>query len=345
MTPPQTDPNVLRHGGALDAAIARHGGSRADWLDLSTGINPSPPRLPDLDPALWQRLPEAALEARALAAARHCYGAPAGAGLVAAPGTQALIAALPHLFAPADIAILTPTYSEHALTFASAGHRVSGFERLEAVPTDAQIVVVVNPNNPDGRVFEPADLLALADRPAASGGLLIVDEAFADVAPSRSLASATGRDGLLVYRSFGKFFGLAGLRLGFALTAPALATRLAERLGTWAVSGPALAVGATLLGDASVVDQIRTDILRQHELLRTALDGAGLPLVGGTALFTTVSHPSAHALFAALCRRQILVRPFTAPREWLRFGNPADAQQARRLETALREALAEIGTS
>ncbi|MEO9789294.1 MAG: threonine-phosphate decarboxylase, partial [Aurantimonas coralicida] len=118
------DPKALQHGGALDAAIARHGGARADWLDLSTGINPSPPCLPELDPTLWQRLPEAGLEHAALAAARRCYGAPDTAGIVAAPGTQALIAALPHLFAPTDVAILAPTYSEHALTFAAAGHRV-----------------------------------------------------------------------------------------------------------------------------------------------------------------------------------------------------------------------------
>ncbi len=336
------DPKALQHGGALDAAITRHGGARADWLDLSTGINPTPPRLPELDPALWQRLPEAGLERDALAAARRCYGAPDSAGIVAAPGTQALIAALPHLFAPMDVAILAPTYSEHALTFAAAGHRVTRFERLEAVLSAARIVVVVNPNNPDGRVFEPAELLALADRLAPRDGLLVVDEAFADVDASRSLASSTGRDGLLVYRSFGKFFGLAGLRLGFALTTPALATQLGQRLGTWAVSGPALAIGAALLGDDALVAETRAGILRQQRRLRTTLGAVGLPLVGGTGLFATVTHPDAHGLFAALCRRRILTRPFQTPADWLRFGNPEDGAEAARLETALRAALAEI---
>jgi len=336
------DPKALQHGGALDAAIARHGGARADWLDLSTGINPSPPPLPKLDPTLWQRLPEGGLEHDALAAARRCYGAPKTAGIVAAPGTQALIAALPRLFASTDVAILAPTYSEHALTFAAAGHRVSRFERLEAVSGAARIVVVVNPNNPDGRIFEPAELLALADRLAAQDGLLVVDEAFADVDASRSLASRTGRDGLLVYRSFGKFFGLAGLRLGFALTTPTLAAQLAERLGTWAVSGPALAIGAALLGNDALVAETRAGILRQQRRLRTTLAAVGLPLVGGTGLFATVAHPGAHELFAALCRRHILTRPFQTPADWLRFGNPADGAEAARLETALRAALAEI---
>ena len=336
------DPKALQHGGALDAAIARHGGARADWLDLSTGINPSPPPLPDLDPTLWQRLPEAGLERDALAAARRCYGAPDTAGIVAAPGTQALIAALPHLFAPTDVAILAPTYSEHALTFAAAGHRVTRFEGLKAVSDRARIVVVVNPNNPDGRVFEAAELLALADRLAARDGLLLVDEAFADVDGTRSLAPCTGRDGLLVYRSFGKFFGLAGLRLGFALTTPALATQFGERLGTWAVSGPALAIGAALLGDDALVAETRAGILRQQGLLRATLGAVGLPLVGGTGLFATVAHPRAHDLFAALCRCRILTRPFQTPGDWLRFGNPADGAEAARLETALRAALAEI---
>ncbi|MEO9786562.1 MAG: aminotransferase class I/II-fold pyridoxal phosphate-dependent enzyme, partial [Aurantimonas coralicida] len=184
--------------------------------------------------------------------------------------------------------------------------------------------------------------LALADRLAARDGLLVVDEAFADVDGTRSLAPCTGRDGLLVYRSFGKFFGLAGLRLGFALTTPALAAQLGERLGTWAVSGPALAIGAALLGDDALVAETRAGILRQRGLLRATLGAVGLPLVGGTGLFATVAFPNAHDLFAALCRRRILTRPFQTPSDWLRFGNPADGAEAARLETALRAALAEI---
>ncbi|MBB4002523.1 threonine-phosphate decarboxylase CobD [Aurantimonas endophytica] len=333
---------ALRHGGALDAAIANFGGRREDWLDLSTGINPAPPPMPALSPTLWQRLPEAELETRAIAAARFGYGAPPEAGIVAAPGTQALIAALPSLLPRNHVAILEPTYSGHRLAFETAGYEVIAVAALAAVPADATIVVVVNPNNPDGRVHEPADLLALAERLAARGGLLVVDEAFADADGGRSVAFATGRPGLLVYRSFGKFFGLAGLRLGFALTTPGLADALRGRLGAWAVSGPALAVGAAWLGDAKLCANVRARIAGQHALLAETLAGAGLTPVGGTHLFLTIHHPDAAALFAALCRRHILTRPFAYRGDWLRIGNVADAVEARRLGVALSEALGEI---
>ncbi|MEH6721159.1 MAG: threonine-phosphate decarboxylase CobD [Aurantimonas endophytica] len=333
---------ALRHGGAIDAAIARFGGRREEWLDLSTGINPAPPALPALSPALWQRLPEAELETSAIAAARSCYGAPAEAGIVAAPGTQALIAALPSLLPRSRVAILEPTYSGHRLAFETAGHAVASIAALADIPSDATTVVLVNPNNPDGRVHEPADLLALADRLAAQGGLLIVDEAFADADPVRSVAGGAGRPGLLVYRSFGKFFGLAGLRLGFALTTPALADALRGQLGAWAVSGPALAIGAAWLGDAKLCADVRAAIDRQHGLLAVTLAATGLTSVGGTELFQTVWHPAAAALYAALCRRHILTRPFAYRGDWLRIGNVADAVEARRLGVALSEALGEI---
>lgn len=334
---------ALRHGGALDAAIARFGGRREAWLDLSTGINPAPPALPSLSPSLWQRLPEAELETGAIAAARFCYGAPLEAGIVAAPGTQALIAALPALLPQGPIAILEPTYSGHRTAFETAGHAVTSIAALGDIAADVTTVVVVNPNNPDGRVQEPADLLALADRLAARGGLLVVDEAFADADPAWSVAGATGRPGLLVYRSFGKFFGLAGLRLGFALTTLALADALRGQLGAWAVSGPALAIGADWMGDAKLCAEIRESIAGQQGLLAGTLAAAGLKPVGGTGLFQTIRHPDAAALFAALCHRHILTRPFAYRRDWLRIGNVADAAEARRLGAALDAALGEIG--
>ena len=343
--PRGVDPARL-HGGALDAAVARFGGERADWLDLSTGINPSPPPLPPLDVALFKQLPEAALEAEALAAARRFYGASAHTDIVAAPGSQALISALPHLLPRGavgnTVAIVEPTYDEHRAAFAAAGHRVFGVRDLADLPDGATIVVVVNPNNPDGRVFARSDLRALADQLANRGGLLVVDEAFADVDPSQSLAGETGRRGLLVHRSFGKFFGLAGLRLGFALTDQALGRALRARLGAWAVPGPALAIGAAWLGDHDLCAAVRASILEQASLRNACLDRAELSPVGATGLFATVAHPGAGDLFEALGRRHILTRPFAYAPTWLRFGNPGDAAEAARLGEALGAALAEI---
>jgi len=339
----QPDAPALRHGGALDAAIARHGGRREDWLDLSTGINPVAAELPDFPPDAFSRLPESSLERAALDAARRAYGAPAAAGIVAAPGSQALISLLPFLLPPTEIAIVEPTFAEHRRVFTAAGHEVAGIDRPEDIVDTVKIAVVVNPNNPDGRVFSRAELFELHERMAARGGLLVVDEAFMDVTPEISLAAETGRPGLLIHRSFGKFFGLAGLRLGFALTTPDLARRLSKRLGPWAVSGPALLCAEALLGDDAAIRATRQRIRRQAEMLFEAVLDRRTPLVGRTALFATICHERAGGLFEALCRRRILTRPFAERPDWLRIGNPAGPDDAARLRAALAEALDEIG--
>ncbi|WP_294644155.1 threonine-phosphate decarboxylase CobD [uncultured Aureimonas sp.] len=333
----------LVHGGALQAAIERFGGRREDWLDLSTGINPLPAPLPPLPGELFTRLPEADLERDACEAARHHYGAPATAGLVAAPGSQALISLLPHLLPDGAAAILRPAYGEHARAFAAAGRRILAVSSPEAVPDDVGVAVFVNPNNPDGRRFERCSLLALGDRLAARGGWLVVDEAFMDADPRESLAGDAGRPGLVVLRSFGKFFGLAGLRLGFALTTPAFAAHLAARLGPWAVSGPALFAGATLMADRDGIAALRHEIARRAAETRGAITDAGFTPRGDAGLFALVETPRAGAVFEALARRRILVRPFADPADWLRFGLTRRAEEAARLACALREARAEAG--
>ena len=208
----------IAHGGRLDEAIAAHGGLRKQWLDLSTGINPTSWPVPNLPQALWHRLPEESDVALARDAARAAYGVPADAGIVVAPGTQALIQHLPGLVAPQPVAIIGPTYEEHRLSWARHGHEALVVDGIASAEASARIVVVVNPDNPTGRLHDPARLAALAKRLAARGGWLVVDEAFADVAPEASVAEAAGRDGLVVLRSLGKFYGLAGARIGFALT-------------------------------------------------------------------------------------------------------------------------------
>ncbi|MCK5934766.1 MAG: threonine-phosphate decarboxylase [Fulvimarina manganoxydans] len=334
----QTHDPALRHGGALDAAIARFGGVRADWLDLSTGINPLPPSLPPVPADAWTRLPEREAEDRLIAAARSAYGAGKEAAIVAGPGSQALISNLPFCLSPSKVAILSPTYSEHGLAFAAAGHDVLRISFLDALPGDAATVVVVNPNNPDGRHIAPADLLSLAERLAGRGGLLVVDEAFVDAEPHWSVAASAGMPGLLIHRSFGKVYGLAGLRLGFALTTCELAGRLSERLGPWAVSGPALAIGTAILEDGGLRKRLSRQLNANADRLKSLLQTAGLEIVGRTALFVTIRHANAYRLHAALCGHHILTRPFDHSPDWLRFGLPgADADWDR-----LGEALAKI---
>ncbi|ORE94783.1 threonine-phosphate decarboxylase CobD [Aurantimonas sp. 22II-16-19i] len=331
------------HGGGLDAAIARFGASPTGWLDLSTGINPAAVALPELDPAVWSRLPDSKLQARCVEAARAAYGVPRQAGIVAAPGSQALISLLPFVLPVGDVAILEPTYGEHRAGFAAAGHRVVSIGGPGELPDGARVVVVVNPNNPDGRRTEPAALLGLHAEMARRGGLLVVDEAFADAMPELSVAGQAGAEGLLIHRSFGKFYGLAGIRLGFALTTPALAETLAARLGPWAVSGPALAIGAAVLADPGLWAEVMETVALQAERRDRVLADAGHARVGATPLFATIETSDAHALFEGLCRRHILTRPFAYRADWLRFGNPKDAAEAARLAGALADLAREDG--
>lgn len=323
-----------RHGGDLAAAIATYDGRRGDWLDLSTGINPHAYPIPALPPEAWTHLPQGDAEAALRGAAAGCYGVPDPACIVPAPGTQALIQWLARLTAPGTVAVVGPTYGEHAAQWRLAGHTVR--EVAEAGDhAQAAVLIVVNPNNPDGRIVPRRDLLAIADRRAAHGRLTIVDEAFADVAPHASIADAAGLPGLVILRSFGKVFGLAGLRLGFALASPVPAQRLREALGPWPVSGPALAIGALALADTGWIAAMRTQLATEAAQLDAVLAAAGLTVVGGTPLFRLIATAEAPAIYARLARRHILTRPFDYRPDWLRLGLPGDTGRLGRLAEGL----------
>ncbi len=321
------------HGGDLAAAEARWGVPAQGWLDLSTGVNPWPYPLPSIAAAAWSRLPGNSEHQALLTAAARRWRVGADARVVAAPGSQALIQLLPRLIAPGPVAVIGPTYGEHARAWSAAGHAVAEVGDPDAVG-NAAAVVVVNPNNPDGSVLAPARLAALADSLAARGGLLVVDEAFADTQPEISVIPRS-RPGLVVLRSFGKFYGLAGLRLGFAVAVPAMAERLAAMLGPWPVSGPALAVGSAALADDAWAVATAARLKEATGRLRQLLERNGLEICGGTALFTLVRHPAADRLYHRLGRAGILVRAFAGRPDRLRLGVPGDESAMARLGHAL----------
>jgi cobalamin biosynthesis protein CobC len=329
----KTEPFI--HGGDLTAARRLFPAAPKPFVDLSTGINPHPYRLPRLPADAFARLPDADAIGALAEAAAAAYGAPSAAHVVPAPGTQILLPIVAQLVPPGRAAIVTPSYEEFARAASLAGHDVVAVRDIAAVG-DARLVFVGNPNNPDGRLFARSDLTALAERLRGRGGLLVVDEAFMDVRPAgESLAPDAALGNVVVLRSFGKFFGLAGLRLGFALAAPQLAARVAAVLGPWAVSGPALAVGTAALRDKIWIERTRQRLAAAAKKLDAMLTGAGLDIVGGTSLFRLTRTPHARALFAHLGRAGILARRFPEPTEWLRFGLPADAHAWRRLQRAL----------
>ena len=328
------------HGGDLDAARRLFPDAPEPFVDLSTGINPNPYPVPSLPPEIFARLPQPAAMERLLAVAGACYGAPSASHVVAAPGTQILLPLVCGLVPPGRAAILTPAYSEHARAAALAGHQVSAARDLRELAAfgDAHLVLIANPNNPDGRLSDKADLLALARRLGARGGVLVLDEAFMDVGPAdASLAGDLARGNIVVLRSFGKFFGLAGARLGFALAAPPVAARLTALLGPWAVSAPALAIGTAALADRAWIESSRRRVAEDACRLDAILRDGGLDIVGGTTLFRLAQTPAAGELFKQLGRAGILARRFEEQPSWLRFGLPAGERQWRRLQKAMAE--------
>ena len=324
------------HGGDLDAARKLFPGAPESFVDLSTGINPHPYPIPPLDPQVFARLPEPAALNQLADRAAAAYGAPSGENVVPASGGQILVTLTAGLVPPGRATILGPTYAEHGRAALLAGHQVETVCALEPL-SEADLAIVVNPNNPDGTVFCAAELFAVAERLSARDGLLIVDEAFMDVSSgAESLTSFVERGNVVVLRSFGKFFGLAGLRLSFALASRGLVARLSAALGPWPVSGSALTIGTAALSDQDWIAETRLSLAISAQRLDGLLDGAGLERLGGTSLFRLVRVPDAPQLFDRLGRAGIFVRRFADEPEWLRFSLPGAEPEWQRLEVALR---------
>ena len=279
---------------------------------------------------MWTALPTAAATARLLTAAGAAYQSQAP--ILAVAGAQAAIQLIPRLSAPARARILTPTYNEHGAAFRNAGWHVDEVATLAALE-GADLAVVVNPNNPDGREHAPEDLLRLTTRV----GRLVVDESFADARPDLSLAPKAGQGRLVVLRSFGKFYGLAGVRLGFILGSEADIATLAEIAGPWPVSGPAIAIGTAALSDRSwaeaTVARLRADAARLDRLAQSAK----WKCAGGTDLFRLYDTPNALAAREKLAQHQIWTRMFPYSDHWLRLGLPGQPTEWDRLAAALRD--------
>lgn len=312
MAGPQRD-----HGGGIDAAAARFGGAREDWIDLSTGINPVPYPVGDLPAQAWTALPDHAAQQALTDAARAFWRVPECAAILAAPGASSLIARIPALLPPGTVDIPAPTYNEHAAAFEAEGWQLSHETRNARV--------IVHPNNPTGQWY--------ADEPDGFD-LKVIDESFCDVAPDRSWIAQATRPGTVILKSFGKFWGLAGLRLGFAIGDPALIDRLAQMLGPWPVSGPALTIGTRALTDHDWAVATRTRLNEDAARLDALMTHTGARLAGGTSLFRLYDVDDATLWQDKLAQAQIWTRIFPYSDTLIRLGLPAP-DQWRRLEAAL----------
>ncbi len=328
---------MLEHGGKLQHAAQRYEIALDQWMDLSTGLNPQAWPVCDIPADAWARLPED--EDRLIEVAQRYYGAP---DCLPVAGSQAAIQILPRLYTQHKntlrVGMLTPAYAEHAHAWQRAGFELIPLaaDEIETRLNQLDILLVVNPNNPTGHIFEPVQLLRWHQQLASRGGSLIVDEAFMDTTPEKSLTTYTDRKGLIVLRSLGKFFGLAGARVGFVFAESDLLYRLAELLGPWSISGPSRMIAIAALQDQDWQVRTRSELQQRGQRLARLLTDNGLPVSGSTALFQWVETADAESIHQQLARQAILTRLFTQPCS-LRFGLPADEQQWQRLERALSE--------
>lgn len=314
------------HGGNIDHAAKRFG--RSDWIDLSTGINRNPFTPAPLSHHALTALPTGADEARLRQIAAELYGCTADEVLPLA-GASAGIQLLPHEIAGQQAAVLSPTYNEHAASLRASGWQVVEVPTVEAL-AGADLAVIVNPNNPDGREWTPAQIAALA----SGVGHLIVDESFADPRPDLSVIPQRPAN-VTVLRSFGKFWGLAGLRLGFAIGTPDLLAGMARRAGPWSVSGPALEIGAAALQDRDWALDTVVMLSETSLYLDSIVTAQGWVLEGGTHLFRLYRVPEATAARDQLARAGIWSRIFPNRPDWIRLGIPADLTEFQRLQAAL----------
>jgi cobalamin biosynthesis protein CobC len=328
------------HGGRLGVARALFPNVPQPWVDLSTGINPRAYPAPRASQRARNRLPEPTELARLEALAAAAFGVEDPARVVANAGTECALRLLPQIVNLQAAAVVGPTYGSHADAWTRFGALTQTIGRDEA-DTHAQraaCVTIVNPNNPDGYIVERAQLLTLHDSLNRHGGMLIVDEAFADVMPEVSVASEAGSEEaprLIVLRSFGKFFGLAGLRLGFIVAARPIAAAIRGLVGEWPVSSDALAAGLAAYADRRWADRERATLQKSALRLDRLLSLSGFELAGGTSLFRLARAPDARERFSRLLAAGILARPFDFDSSLLRFGLPRGRDQWRRLAAAL----------
>lgn len=322
---------MLEHGGRLRQAAGRYGIPLSDWLDLSTGINPNGWPVPAIPAACWQRLPED--DDELLPAARAYYQ---NDSLLAVAGSQAAIQTLPLLRPTCRVGVLQPAYAEHADGWQKAGHHlhIVDADSLDRQLDELDVLILINPNNPTGKLWTPEQLLAWHAKLSQRGGWLIVDEAFMDGMPEYSLSALAVRPGLIVLRSIGKFFGLAGIRCGFVVAEQALLAQLAELLGPWTISHPGRYVAAQALMDAEWQRQNYLALSQQSHRLNRLLTESGWPPSGGCHLFQWLQTGYAVDLHELLARQGILTRLFDKPAS-LRFGLPKDEQGWHRLAKAL----------
>lgn len=322
----------IQHGGNLLQAIEEFGGNQEDWLDLSTGISPYTIDLPEFHQDVWRRLPDPKYVKLLEGKAKEFYQTKSNC--LAVPGSQF---AIQHLSKVVDgeIGILEPTYGEYAASFVRNGKSYTSLENISDIG-NASSVILANPNNPDGRIYTSQELLKLAVQLSERNGYLVVDEAFMAIDdPNSLLNEVDATTNVVILRSIGKFFGLAGIRLGFVFSSEKFRAKLAAYLGPWAVTGPALAIADHIFANRFIANELKQKISVRHQQMGEILEQSGLQIVGKNDLFFLIRHPKANALHISLKQQKVLTRIFDYNSDWIRIGLTANSNEDERLLKAI----------
>ena len=335
LTPP-------KHGGDLVAWQQRMGRAAENWLDLSSACNREPWPIPEIEPALWMELPD---QSQLMAQASDYFAVkPVAIG----SGSQHIIEALPLLLKTSVLAeqqvVMVPKigYQEHGFAWQKWGYTVRLYEQLEDVLTQEwNVVVVINPNNPTGQSYDKASLQAVHHKAQAQSGYLVIDEAFVDAQPELSFLSALNDvdKSLFILRSVGKFFGLAGARVGFVFCHASWQVPLRNLLGPWPVATPSLyIVGKALTDQAWQQHALQSLQQRQRAFVETLVpkfntifDSQDYALTPLFATWQLASHEYAQQVFAWLHQVGVHVR---LGEGWIRVALPA-MDEMRPLDKAL----------
>lgn len=344
---------ALIHGGQLQQVAEQYKIPPADWLDLSTGISPISYPIPKIPLSAWQQLPQQSPEL--ITAAKQYYQC---SQLVVTNGSQAIIKALPELYRQQNIAgkdVYLPArgYKEHAHAWRIAGYKLHFYQESLPVIKELQpnsVLVIINPNNPTGKVFERDVISQYQTRLKQLNGLLVIDEAFIDVMPNQSLCHQVNDSHIIVLRSFGKFFGLAGIRIGFLIAGSYWCTKFKAILGPWQVNGPAQIIAEQALNNREwhkeQCKKLNTLRMHQEALLWQTFTNKLVKAIQGCDLFLTLSFhksDSANKLYHLLCQQGVYCR-LADEQDTLRFGI-ATQESLTRIEKACIQACNQLAIS
>ena len=310
---------MIEHGGNLDKAISFYGGKESEWIDLSTGINPNSYPIPKLSISDWRSLPTKTeiKDLESIIKSKQKISSE----IIMVPGAQMAINFLPFLLKGegTEVRILTPTYNEYNYCFTNTGFKVNSCQKFNQL-FNSDIAIIVNPNNPDGKIYEINELFELSK----SVKILIVDESFIDSVECDSIVNQLNEDvsNIIVIRSFGKFFGLAGLRLGYVFSGKEIIRKFKRFFGPWQISKMSVKIATIAFSDDVWIKKTKNNLNEKANAIDNLMKKINWKITGGTNLFRLYSTSNSDLAQKLLAEKFIWSRKFSYSKKWIRLGIP-----------------------